>query len=423
MLIEFSVKNFRSIKDEQVFSMVKSPSVEKEETNSFLSDDNNGIRLLRTAVIYGANAAGKSNIINAMQFMEEMVLVSASSVQEGDPIDVVPFLFNESNSKEPTSVEVIFISEGTRYQYGFSCTGSHILEEWLFAYPKGRAQRWYAREFRPEKNDYAYKFSDLLSGKKNVWKESTRANALFLSTAIQLNSEQLKPVFNWFKRLWRPTDAHSLPSNYSASMCEDPKKKETLLTFLKSADFNIHDIKIIKEKFNENHIPSGLPDEVKEKIIKQMTDHEILDIKTIHKTKAGNLVALDLDEESDGTQKFFSLAGPWLDTLENGYVLVIDELHGRLHPRLVRFLVEVFHSKKTNPNNAQLIFTTHETSIMNQDIFRRDQFWFCEKDGEQATTLYPLTDFSPRKDKENIEQGYLSGRYGGVPFVSQFDLK
>lgn len=154
-----------------------------------------------------------------------------------------------------------------------------------------------------------------------------------------------------------------------------------------------------------------------------MKNKEMIDIKTIHQTDSGSLVPLDFNEESDGTQKFFSFAGPWIDTLENGYILVIDELHDSLHPRMVRYLVDLFHNNKTNPNNAQLIFTTHETSILSQDVFRRDQIWFCEKSNVQATSLYPLTDFSPRKDRENIELAYLAGRYGALPFVRDFELK
>ena len=125
----------------------------------------------------------------------------------------------------------------------------------------------------------------------------------------------------------------------------------------------------------------------------------------------------DFEDESDGTQKLFSLAGPWIDSLDNGYVLFIDELHDNLHPLLVQFLVKLFHNTETNPNNAQLVFTTHETSILNQKVFRRDQIWFCEKDEDHATRLYPLTDFSPRKGRENLELAYLSGRYGALPYV------
>ena len=133
-----------------------------------------------------------------------------------------------------------------------------------------------------------------------------------------------------------------------------------------------------------------------------------VDIKTIHQSDAGVSIPLDFEEESDGTKKIFSFAGPWMDSLSKGYVLVVDELHDSLHPEMV---------------NAQLIFTTHETSVLSQEVFRRDQIWFCEKDDNQATSIYPLTDFSPRKNRENIESGYLSGRYGALPFIKSFDLK
>jgi Predicted ATPases len=129
------------------------------------------------------------------------------------------------------------------------------------------------------------------------------------------------------------------------------------------------------------------------------------------------MIPFILDDESTGTQKLFAFAGPWLDTLKNGYVLFVDELHDNLHPKLVQYLVELFHDAKTNPRNAQLFFTTHETSILNQSVFRRDQVWFCEKDERSATQLFPLTDFSPRKNRDNLEAAYLSGRYGAVPFI------
>jgi len=149
----------------------------------------------------------------------------------------------------------------------------------------------------------------------------------------------------------------------------------------------------------------------------QTLDKSLVSVKTAHVSDNGKKVLFDLGDESDGTQKIFALAGPWLDTLENGYVLVIDELHDNLHPLIVEFLVKLFHGKETNPRNAQLIFSTHDTSILNQEVFRRDQIWFCDKDRHQATKLYPLTDFSPRKGIENLERGYLSGRYGALPYL------
>lgn len=416
MLIEFTVKNYRSIKEEQVFSMVKAKGDELEHENSFLPKNINS-PLLRSAVIYGANAAGKSNLIRALSDMEFIVKNSASNLQEGDSLPVTPFMFDDDSVAAPTEFELIFISEGIKYQYGFSATKKKVVEEWLIAYPKGRPQRWFSRVFDVKKAQYDYKFSDNLSGAKSIWLNSTRSNALFLSTAVQLNSEQLKPVFNWFKEKLRPTDITGWSPSYTASLCENNETKIQVLDFLQSADFNIHDIKIETEKFDPKSLPDEFPDSVKEQISKRMKGKEIIDIKTVHSTKSGKKVQLDFSEESDGTQKFFSFAGPWIDILENGYILIVDELHDNLHPKMVKYLVNLFHSSKTNPKNAQLIFTTHETSILNQEVFRRDQVWFCEKNKNQETSVYPLTDFSPRKERENLEVSYLSGRYGALPFI------
>ncbi|MBL1294600.1 MAG: ATP-binding protein [Thiotrichales bacterium] len=422
MLVEFTVKNYRSIKDEQVLSLAKAKGDELEDSNCFTPDAPSSVPLLRSAAIYGANAAGKSNIIHAMMEMESIVRNSASSNQEGDEISVTPFLFDDDSPSEPSEFEMVFISEGVRYQYGFAATKYNIVEEWLIAYPKGRPQRWFSRSFNSKTKLSEYKFSDSLTGQKSVWQSATRTNALFLSTAVLLNSEQLKPVFNWFKKRLRPTDVGGWGPSFTATLCDEEVTKKRVLSFLKAADFNIHDIKVDKQKFDLEMLPDEMPESARASIIKELKEKEFLDIKTIHKTTSNKLVLLDFEEESDGTQQFFSFIGPWLDTLKNGYILVIDELHDSLHPKMVKYLVGLFNNSKTNPKNAQLIFTTHETSILNQDVFRRDQVWFCEKDKFQATSLYPLTDFSPRKDRENIEMGYLSGRYGALPYVREFDL-
>lgn len=422
MLVEFTVKNYRSIKDEQVLSLAKAKGDELENSNCFIPDAPSTVPLLRSAAIYGANAAGKSNIIHAMMEMESIVRNSASSNQEGDEISVTPFLFDDDSQDEPSEFEMVFINEGVRYQYGFAATKYNIVEEWLIAYPKGRPQRWFSRSFNAKTQSSDYKFGDSLTGQKSVWQSATRTNALFLSTAVLLNSEQLKPVFNWFKKKLRPADVGGWGPSYTATLCDEEVTKKRILSFLKAADFNIHDIKVEKQKFDLDMLPDEIPESAKAGIIKELKEKEFLDIKTIHKTNSNKLVPLDFEEESDGTQQFFSFIGPWLDTLKNGYILVIDELHDSLHPKMVKYLVGLFHNDRTNPKNAQLIFTTHETSILNQDVFRRDQVWFCEKNKSQATSLYPLTDFSPRKDRENIEMGYLSGRYGALPYVRDFDL-
>lgn len=422
MLIEFSVKNFRSIKELETFSLAKASGCELEDHNTFLPDAPGCTHLLKSAAIYGSNSAGKSNLIKAFKALESIVL-SSSSLNEGHLIeDVVPFLFDKDTRNEPTEFEVHFISEGIRYQYGFVLTSKRIYEEWLIAYPKGKPQRWFSRVMDPETEKSSYKFVDLFTGQKSVWKKATRENALFLSTAVQLNSEQLKPVYNWFSTVFRPTNFDSIGSAFTTSLCAEEKSKNKVLDFFKSADFDIHDISLENRKFDPSQLPDDLPQSFRDTIIENMKDDVMTEVKTIHKTSEGELVPLNLDDESDGTKKFFNYAGPWIDTLNNGYVLIIDEIHNNLHPRLVRFLVDVFNSKETNPNNAQLIFTTHETSILSQEVFRRDQVWFCEKREDQSTSIYSLTDFKPRKGTENIEQGYLSGRYGAYPFINEFCL-
>ena len=229
-------------------------------------------------------------------------------------------------------------------------------------------------------------------------------------------------MLNWFKYVVRFGSVSGWAPNYTASQCEKTEQKQKILEFLRAADLDITDVAVKTEKFSSKHLPDSLPEEVKKDILENMEDNIIFEIKTIHTGAQNQRIEFEFDEESDGTQKLFSFAGPWLNVLETGRVLFIDELHDNLHPKLVRFLVDLFQNPKTNTKNAQLIFTTHETSILNQDVFRRDQIWFCEKDKTQATSLYPLTDFSPRKGRENLEDAYLAGRYGALPYVRKFIL-
>jgi uncharacterized protein len=415
VLIEFSVANFRSLRDRQTFSLAKAKGDELAETNSFTTQAFNEFKLLRSAAIYGPNAGGKSNFLRAMQAMQKVVLTSAANLQRGDKLPVTPFRLSHKTNHSPSEFEVIFIANRVRYQYGFTATEERIHEEWLLAYPKGRPQRWFGREWNEQSHHYNWEFGAHLAGEKLLWQKSTRDNALFLSTAVQLNSEQLQSIYDWFNKLHMAHIAGWSPG-FSAQLCKKEEKTQ-IMNFLRAADTDIYDISIEKKPFDIDALPGEIPEQVKTFFASEMQDKQMLNIKTMHKDDNGKSVTFDLDEESDGTKKLFSFAGPWIDALANGAVLFIDELHDNLHPRLVRFLVELFHSNATNPHNAQLIFSTHETSILNQEALRRDQIWFCEKDKLQATTLYPLTDFSPRKGRENLELAYLSGRYGALPYI------
>lgn len=416
MLIEFSVANFRSLRDRQTFSLTQAMGDELAESNTFTIQAANEFHLLRSAAIYGPNAGGKSNFLMAINTMRQIVVDSATKHQRGDKLPVTPFRLSQALLDAPSEFEVTFIVNQVRYQYGFSASVDRIHDEWLLAYPKGRPQRWYGREWNAQAQHYEWELGNNLIGEKQLWQKSTRDNALFLSTAVQLNSEYLQPIYDWFKFTLRLANISGWSPNFSASLCEKSEKKQ-VMDFLRAADLNIEDIVIEKEPFDVKALPDDMPQHMKDALSVELKDKKLLDIKTVHKSVDGELVAFDFKDESDGTQKLFAFAGPWIDSLSHGFVLFIDELNDNLHPRLVQFLVQLFNNSETNPNNAQLIFTTHETSILNQDVFRRDQIWFCEKDHQQSTVMYPLTDFSPRKGRENLELAYLSGRYGALPYV------
>jgi len=411
MLIDFKVKNYRSIKDEQDLNMLSTKQKEHIDTHTFEPNASTPISLLKTAAIYGANAAGKSNFIKALKTMQEIVVHSATKYQRGYLLPVKPFLFDVGSSTEPTEFEVTFIADGIKYQYGFSATKEHIVEEWLIAYPKGRPQNWFARVLNTETIalSYDWQFGEKFTGQKQLWQESTRENALFLSMAIHLNSEQLKPVYDWFDKTLRITGVGGWNPKFTIELCKQDKRKESILQFLRMADMDIEDIEIEDKR---EDIDKG----------SWSSFFNPVSVKMWHKDNSGNKVPLALEDESDGTQKLFAFIGPWLDSLEQGHVLLIDELHDNFHPLMVKFLVELFHSKVTNKSNAQLIFTTHETSILSQDVFRRDQIWFCEKKNK-ATELYSLVEFKPRKGVTDLEKAYLSGRYGALPYFKNITLE
>lgn len=419
MLIEFNVQNYKSISDKQTLSMVASK--QKELTNNILFiDDPKPLDLLKSAVIYGANAAGKSNIISAFTTVAEIIVRSAAENKSGDKLDVTPFRLNSERINEPSVFEIHFISNGVRYQYGFSATSDFIHDEWLLAYPKGRPQKWFMRMWNEETQSHEWDLGTSLIGEKQTWMKSTRPNALFLSTAVQLNSTQLKPVYDWFYYKIKFTELSGWDHEYSAMQCLKDKK-EDILSFLKAADVGIDDIHVTKEKFNPNDIPSDMPAPIRDLVIKSMQGKDEYIVKTLHNNESGEPVVFNLEDESQGTRKIFSFAGPLSHSFESGNILLVDELNDNLHPKLVEFIVSLFHNPDINKNGAQLIFTTHETSILNQDVFRRDQIWFVEKDSLKQTKLFPLADFSPRKGRENLELSYLDGRYGALPIIGKWE--
>lgn len=424
MLIEFSVTNYRSILDCQTLSMAASTYFkELENLNTFVPSEDGALpRLLRSSVLYGPNASGKSSLIQALKFVKWQVLNSQKESQAGDLIDVVPFKLTHESRLADSEFEVTFLEKGVRYEYGFRCNRERFTEEWLQAYPQGRAQKWFHRVFDDENSKELYKFSSSFIGgrQRNLWASQTRQNALFLSTAIQLNNEQLKDVFEWFHSRLRVVDSiHGLNPGFTMKRCEKDSERKKVVNFMNSADLSIADIKLKETVFPLNAIPKGVPDKVREKIIKDMEGRKFVETSFFHKDiNTQEVIEFEEEEESDGTRALFAFAGPWLDVIENERVLVVDELDTSLHPLLVHHLVKKLHHEGTQ---AQLIFTTHDTTLLSQKILRRDQVWFMEKDERSSTKLYPLLDFSPREN-EALERGYLNGRYGGIPFLKDLDF-
>ena len=423
MLVEFSVRNWRSVKEKQTLSLVKTAGKELEDTNCFNNEALKKKGLLKSAAIYGSNASGKSNILKALEFVEMFVLLSAKE-QRGDTIDITPFLLSPETSKDSTEFDLIFISNDVRYEYGFKLNEDRVLEEWLFAFPKGKSQQLLNRKWISQANEYDWVRCPSLKGgseQKQLWQKATRENALFLSTAVQLNSKELAPVFDWFKDKLRINTSGRWPTSLTANFCMKEENRNKILNFMNTADLGIGDFLVEKKKVSIDSLPKNVPEDLKKIILDINKNDHHFEIKTFHTSSDGSSISFDLNDESEGTQKMFSLAASWYSALEKGSVLVVDELSDNLHPKLERFLIQLFNNNVTNPNGAQLIFTSHNTSLLDKDLLRRDQIWFCQKNQEQASVLIQLVEYKVIKGRENIEAHYLAGYYNALPFIE--DLK
>lgn len=420
MLLQFRFKNFRSFQEEQIFSMVVTSDKTALETNSALSDSFNR-RILKSAVIYGPNASGKSNLIFAFRFFKRFV-TNSQMRRPDDVIPIEPFLLDENNGDSRSEFEATFMHKGVRYQYGFIVNRIQVFEEWLFAYPKGLPQKWYERSITPESGEPQYYFGPQLKGEKERLVSLTRPDTLFLDVAARFNHTQLSKVYEWFRKslVIIEGDRISDPglSRTARLAQQDQAFKENLGQLLRFADLGIDDVVVkepepIKELVGDNDyaISGSIGRNRPIQVWLQHQRHEA----------TGAAEIIPFEAESKGTQKLFVLAAPLFDALKNGQTVVIDELDSSLHPLLAQELIRMFHDPTLNANNAQLIFNTHDTTLLDSSIFRRDQVWFVEKDKQNASHLYPLADFSPRKE-ELLEKWYLRGRYGAVPVINWAEL-
>ena len=414
MLVEFRTQNFRSLRDEQVLSLVASPDKSLLDTHALDTGLKAAPHVLKSAVVYGANASGKSNLIKALQYMRDVVLMSAT-LQPGQAFArLQPFRLDAVSASQPTAFEVTFILDGVRYQYGFAMNAQRIVSEQLLVYKAFKPQRWFERHFDAESGKDVYEFGPGLKGAKTLWEGATRPNALFLSMAVQLNSEALRPVYDWFAHRLVILNEHApLSPQFSLEMLKLEAQRKAIGEFLRAADISIADVEVATKQATVHSIRFDLATGKREEETGEQTVDEV---RFHHLTEHGQAV-FDLADESSGTRNLLFLAGPVLDILSNGQTLVVDELDTSLHTLLVQALVRLFHRPEANTGGAQLVFTTHDTSLLDAyGLFRRDQVWFVEKRPDQSSSLYPLLDFSPRKS-EALERGYLQGRYGALPLL------
>lgn len=411
MLIEFRVENHRSLREEQVLSMEAARVDDETDLRPRQVSGHPG-PLLTVAGLYGANASGKSNLLAALSFMREAVIMSHRSwapdeEKVGEPLlPRDPFAWGPKR-REPSLFEVTFLLDGVRYRYGFQASDEQFLEEWLHAWPSGRKQVWF------ERDGQQLKFGDNLKGENRVIATVMRPNALFLSAAAQHNHPQLTSIFAWFRSI----DIVNLRIGHLARLRFDLASRFTLA-------------RLLEEGAGQQPVLDGIRD------LLRQADIGVVDLRVENEPekkrwRSGPSFSLKhhgeyddawlpLKEESNGTQTLFHLALPVLRVLQRGGILLIDELERSLHPAMARRIIDQFNDPATNPDNGQLIFATHDTNLLGTMLgdpaLRRDQVWLTEKDAEGATVLYPLTDYKPRK-AENLERGYLQGRYGAIPFL------
>ena len=429
MLLQFSIKNYKSFKDKATLSLIASNyDKDTRENENIYYDEKFDIRILKSAVIYGANASGKSKLLEALGFMKHFVISSSKESQKGDEIDVQPFKLNTETEESASEFEVIFTHNQTLYRYGFEVNNFKVISEWLYYRSKTKEVELFYRD----EQDFDTHSRNFSRGKTVIKEGLVRENALLVSVAAQFNDEISSNLIDWF------SDFKSISGlresgfrGFTLNKTEDPNYKKEIINLLKAADLGIQDIQL--QKLEIEDLPTDLPKDIRDKIIKDLKEDKtkqlLGDIFTIHQKfdKNKNVVdnvnfSLD-DEESSGTRKFFALTGPILDVLENGYTLFVDELDSKLHPNLVCKIVSLFNSSETNKKNAQLIFNTHDTNLLDSGLFRRDQIWFSSKNKYGESTLYSLSDFKSAKVKksENFEYNYIRGKYGAVPFLKYFD--
>lgn len=406
MLIRFSFKNFKSFKNENCLDM-EATSLKEHEYN--VAKTENG-EYLKVSAIYGANASGKTNVLQAFDYMKKRILVSDDS-KKNSPIDeenIYSFMINN----DPIALEVEILAKNNKiYKYGFEVLKDTIISEWLF---EKRVNKFYAI-FERENNNVSMKpnkISDLV----NI---DERTLFLNIYSKIDRNNEDFSNVYDWFVNsmyldLGNPNFERFINNRVSLKILSDENYKKELLKFIKTFDSGIEGIRTTPDSIEAVKSNNG-----------------IIDIEVLHRGENGELKALPFYLESNGTRKMFHLFDFFMDALKNGMVLFVDELDAKLHPLLTRYIINLFHNSQTNIGNGQLIYSTHDTVNLNKETFRRDEIWFAEKDKDGISEIYALSDYILEDDKNagkkvrndaTYNKDYLTGRYGAIPVLEEFNI-
>lgn len=412
MIIDFTIENFLSFKEQQTLSFVAEPPYDIHPDH-LLDTPEVDVKLLKTIVIYGANASGKSNFLSAIHFLKQLILNSAEKKLD-EPFNLIPFLLDKKLKKAPTTFEVNFFCEDVKYNYYLVLDKKKVFHEHLSYYPKRYKKNIFTRDLN-ELGEYEYNIGTDLKPKR-IYEDTalkTLPNVLFLSKMVKENSQFLKTVYDWFSNTL--SERFSLEDT-AKSIHSDNQFKESFLKFLKDQDIDILDISVDKGSLAEQIIKNNeFAPEVQERIIEDLKNRYYYDIKTFHRNSDNELEPFDLDLESQGTRKLFELSSLLLNNHKKfEKTFYVDELSSALHPLLVKNFLKEFNRSTNN----QLICVTHDTHLINQECLRKDQIYFVEKDKFETSSLYSLLEFNPRNDRENWELRYLSGRYGATPFFA-----
>lgn len=415
MLISFTVKNYLSFKDSVSLHLSAAQIRELDQENTFKLEQFD-MRMLKSVGFYGANSSGKSNLIRALSFMTRFILKSSKDKQANEKIPVENFKLSTETEFRPCTFEIVFIIDAIKYRYGFEVDEQRVHSESLFWTKKNKEQLLFSRKL-----DEFELSSDFLAAEK--LRSLTRDNALFLSVVAQFNGKIATEILEWIQKIKFMHDFDDRRHiNRTAQLLNDDKYRRLINKFLQAVDLGFAEVTASKIDLpNELDINKNFFD-----FILHNKKHEYI-IKTAHikydknNKPTENVVFNLMKNESLGTQKYFGMVGQIIETLVNGSILIVDEFDSRMHPILSRFIVKLFNSQKNNPKNAQLIFATHNTSLLDKDILRRDQILLFKKNAAGATEFLSLHDKNVRNDA-SYQKNYLEGKYDSVAEVKEINL-